>query len=66
MIQTDTTHTHTYDEQGRRTCCTQEDRIYSKADEPEASNTVKKKTGHSHEHRRQGIRTNIVLERATN
>ncbi|HMR55928.1 MAG TPA: heavy metal translocating P-type ATPase [Cyclobacteriaceae bacterium] len=50
MIQTDTTHTHTYDEQGRRTCCTQEDRIYSKADEPEARNTVKKKTGHSHEH----------------
>lgn len=31
MINTDPNHKHTYDAQGRMTCCTQEEKIYSKA-----------------------------------
>ena len=31
MINKDPNHKHTYDAQGRMTCCTQEDKIYTKA-----------------------------------
>ncbi|MBA4260114.1 MAG: cadmium-translocating P-type ATPase [Chitinophaga sp.] len=33
MINTDPNHKHTYDEQGKMTCCTLEDKIYAKAEE---------------------------------
>ncbi len=36
MINTDSNHKHTYDEQGKMTCCTLEDKMYAKAE------------GHSH------------------
>jgi Cd2+/Zn2+-exporting ATPase len=32
MLNTDPTHTHTYDAQGRMTCCTLEEKIYARAD----------------------------------
>ena len=31
MINTDPNHVHTYDAQGRMTCCTLEENVYSKA-----------------------------------
>lgn len=31
MINTDPNHVHTYDAQGRMTCCTLEEKVYSKA-----------------------------------
>lgn len=50
MTHPDTPHTHTYNEQGRRTCCSQEDRIYNKANEPEVNDNKKEKPEHSHVH----------------
>ncbi len=44
MINKDPKHKHTYDAQGRMTCCTQEEKIYSKAG---ASSLLKE--GHSHD-----------------
>lgn len=34
MLNTDPNHKHTYDEQGNITCCTLEEKIYEKADQP--------------------------------
>jgi Cd2+/Zn2+-exporting ATPase len=34
MVNTDPNHKHTYDEQGKMTCCTLEEKIYEKADQP--------------------------------
>lgn len=46
MINTDKNHKHTYDAQGKMTCCTQEEKIYTKAG---AKELLKEK--HQHEHR---------------
>ncbi len=43
MINTDPNHKHTYDEQGKMTCCTLEDKIYAKAEEHSHE-------GHNHDH----------------
>lgn len=43
MINTDPNHKHTYDAQGKMTCCTLEDKIYAKAEEHSQE-------GHNHEH----------------
>ena len=42
MINTDPNHKHTYDAQGKITCCTLEDKIYAKAEEPSQE-------GHNHD-----------------
>ncbi len=44
MINTDPNHKHTYDAQGKMTCCTQEEKIYTKAGAKELL-----KDGHSHD-----------------
>jgi Cd2+/Zn2+-exporting ATPase len=57
MINTDPNHIHTYDAQGRMTCCSEEEKIYSKANaadllnEPEEDNNKIKKPVHSNEKR---------------
>lgn len=43
MINTDPNHKHTYDAQGKMTCCTLEDKIYAKAEEHSHE-------GHNHDH----------------
>jgi len=43
MINTDPNHKHTYDAQGKMTCCTLEDKIYAKAEEHLHE-------GHDHDH----------------
>ncbi len=43
MVNTDPNHKHTYDAQGKMTCCTLEDKIYAKAEEHSHE-------GHTHEH----------------
>ena len=45
MINTDKNHKHTYDAQGRMTCCTQEEKIYTQAG---AKELVKEKHQHNH------------------
>ncbi|WCM43563.1 cadmium-translocating P-type ATPase (plasmid) [Flavobacterium sp. CBA20B-1] len=45
MINTDKNHKHTYDAQGRMTCCTQEEKIYTQAG---AKELVKEKHQHDH------------------
>jgi Cd2+/Zn2+-exporting ATPase len=51
MLNTNPNHKHTYDAQGRMTCCTQEEKIYKKAG---ASTLLKevhsKHDGHNHDH----------------
>lgn len=37
MVNTDPNHKHTYDEQGNITCCTLEEKIYEKADQPKST-----------------------------
>jgi len=44
VINTDPNHKHTYDAQGKMTCCTQEEKIYTKAGAKELL-----KDGHSHD-----------------
>lgn len=43
MINTDPNHKHTYDAQGKMTCCSLEDKIYAKAEEHSHE-------GHNHDH----------------
>ena len=45
MINTDKNHKHTYDAQGRMTCCTQEEKIYTQAGAKELVNEK-----HQHDH----------------
>lgn len=45
MINTDKNHKHTYDAQGKQLCCTQEEKIYTKAG---ANELVKKEPQHDH------------------
>ena len=48
MINTDPNHKHTYDEQGKMTCCTLEDKIYAKAEEHSHE-------GHNHDHEEESV-----------
>ncbi len=58
MLNTDPNHKHTYDEQGRMTCCHLEDKIYAQADAGELLGIKSNKAkddhnhddGHSHDH----------------
>lgn len=53
MINTDPKHKHTYDEQGRMTCCSLEEKIYSKANATELINPKHEHIegdGHNHKH----------------
>lgn len=43
-------HEHTYDAQGRMTCCTLEDKIYTKADAKDLIGRQHAKAQHQHEH----------------
>lgn len=52
MINTDPNHVHTYDEQGRMTCCTLEENVYKKADASEilhGENNDQHAHGHVHQ-----------------
>jgi Cd2+/Zn2+-exporting ATPase len=42
MINTDTNHVHTYDAQGRMTCCSEEEKIYTRANATDLLNEPKK------------------------
>lgn len=55
MINTDKNHKHTYDAQGKMTCCTQEEKIYTKAGAKELVNEKHQydhsdDDGHDHSH----------------
>lgn len=50
MVNTDKNHKHTYDEQGRMTCCTLEDKIYIKAGAKDLIYTKQEKENHNHDH----------------
>ncbi|WP_395092672.1 heavy metal translocating P-type ATPase [Vaginella massiliensis] len=50
MINTDKNHKHTYDAQGKMTCCTQEEKIYTKAGAKELVKGHHKNDGHNHDH----------------
>ena len=50
MINTDKNHKHTYDAQGRMTCCTLEDKIYIKAGAKDLIYTKQEKENHNHDH----------------
>ena len=50
MINTDKNHKHTYDAQGRMTCCTLEDKIYIKAAAKDLIYTKQEKENHNHDH----------------
>jgi Zn2+/Cd2+-exporting ATPase len=50
MINTDKNHPHTYDAQGRLTCCTLEDKIYIKAGAKDIIYPNQEKEPHQHEH----------------
>lgn len=50
MINKDPNHKHIYDAQGRQLCCTQEEKIYTKAGAKELVNTHHKDDGHDHDH----------------
>jgi len=49
MINTEN-HKHTYDAQGKMTCCTQEEKIYTKAGAKELEKGHHKNDGHNHDH----------------
>jgi Zn2+/Cd2+-exporting ATPase len=50
MIDTDPKHVHTYDAQGRMTCCSLEEKIDSKTGHPHSH-----EAGHDHEHSHDGV-----------
>lgn len=50
MINTDKNHKHTYDAQGKMTCCTQEEKIYTQAGAKELVKGHHKNDGHNHDH----------------
>ncbi len=50
MINTDKNHKHTYDAEGRMTCCTLEDKIYTNAGAEELIHKHHKDRGHKHDH----------------
>lgn len=50
MINTDKNHKHKYDAQGKQLCCTQEEKIYTKAGAKELVKGHHKNDGHNHDH----------------
>lgn len=50
MINKDPNHKHIYDAQGRQLCCTQEEKIYTKAGAKELVKGHHKDDGHDHDH----------------
>lgn len=50
MLNTDPTHTHTYDAEGRMTCCSLEEKIYARADAQLKTEAHDDGDGHDHEH----------------
>ncbi len=50
MINTDKNHKHTYNAQGKQLCCTQEEKIYTKAGAKELVKGHYKNDGHNHDH----------------
>lgn len=50
MINKDPNHKHTYDAQGKHLCCTQEEKIYTKAGAKELVKGHHKDDGHDHDH----------------
>lgn len=51
MLNTDPNHKHTYDAQGRMTCCHLEDKIYAQADAGELLGSKKEKIADDHKHK---------------
>lgn len=49
-LNTDPNHVHTYDDQGRMTCCSLEEKIYAQADAKELLVSRKATNKHNHEH----------------
>ncbi|HEY1055072.1 MAG TPA: heavy metal translocating P-type ATPase, partial [Emticicia sp.] len=49
-VNTDPNHVHTYDEQGRMTCCSLEEKIYTQANAKELLIPAKDKKTHNHNH----------------
>ncbi len=50
MVNTDKNHKHTYDEQGRMTCCSLEEKIYNNADAKDLITPKQEKENHQHEY----------------
>lgn len=50
MLNTDPTHTHTYDAQGKMTCCSLEEKIYARADAQLKTEAHHDGDGHDHDH----------------
>lgn len=54
MINTDPNHVHKYDKNGKRICCTQEDKINEKADKLDKGHKHKEGEEHDHSHGDEG------------
>lgn len=50
MLNTDPTHTHTYDTHGKMTCCSLEEKIYAHAEAQLKTEAHQDGDGHDHEH----------------
>jgi len=50
MLNTDPTHTHSYDAQGKMTCCSLEEKIYARADAQLKAEAHHDHDSHDHEH----------------
>lgn len=50
MLNTDPTHTHIYDAQGKMTCCSLEEKIYARADAQLKTEAHHDGDGHDHDH----------------
>ena len=50
MLNTDPTHTHTYDAQGKMTCCSLEEKIHARADAQLKAEAHSDDDGHDHSH----------------
>lgn len=61
MLNTDPTHTHSYDAQGKMTCCSLEEKIYARADAQLKAEAHHDDDGHEHEHGGAGDSWKIYL-----
>ena len=50
MLNTDPTHTHSYDAQGKMTCCSLEEKIYLRVDAQLEAEAAHGHDGHDHDH----------------
>ena len=50
MLNTDPTHTHTYDTHGKMTCCSLEEKIYAHAEAQLKTEAHQDGDGHDHDH----------------